>query len=366
MNASRDRDKVAKKMDKIVHRLSTIEREQSKVMEDLRKYLKTRVNGAVQKLSEYLKSDDVKAHFTSWNLDQVPEVEVSWQVTENNINKALQSRLREVIEHWEEDSQVFADARDSLLQHLQQRYDFVEEQLRNLQGNVTADDPNSVTEGDPSAGGFSTAKKIAIGVTSPIWVPLTLVALVIGAPVVGILAIKSRVEDTRRLKRYEKDKCSFMAERSADYLDTAVDETVLKLFVKNQLKEAKLCLKQIEARIPELIQADKMLCNQLIDETRSHEEIQKSYQPLMNQAPDIRGRLAVFGLKEIRAVDISSEELEWEGDMSLLLGRGVSATVYEGKMRRHEREQCVALKICNKMLNINNASLIMAEVGLLR
>ena len=183
---------------------------------------------------------------------------------------------------------------------------------------------------------------------------------------VGILAIKNKLEDKSKIRKYEKDKCAFMAEISAGYLDDATNGTVLKQFVKDQLKEAKLCLKQIEARIPELIQADKMLCKQLGDETRSQAEIQKLYQPIMDEASDIRGHLSLFGLKEIRAVDISSEELEWKEGMSPPLGSGAFATVYQGKMRKREVEQIVALKVCSEILDAKNASLIMAEVNLLR
>ena len=77
MNAERDRDKVAKKMERINNRLSAIESEQSKVVEDLRKHLKAKIDEAVQKLSIFLKSDEVRTRFTSWKLDEVPEIEVS-------------------------------------------------------------------------------------------------------------------------------------------------------------------------------------------------------------------------------------------------------------------------------------------------
>ena len=367
MNASRDHDKVADKMALIVVRLLQIEERQTEVMEELHRYLKIRVNGGVQKLSEYLKSSVVRARFTSWTLDEVPKAEGSWEVTYNTITKALENRLREIIEHWEEDNQVFSDARKSLLDHFQQRYNFVEGQLRNLQGAVTNDDLD-VPERAPRDEGFklSTAEKVAIGVTSPIWVPLTIVALVIGAPVVGILAIKNKAEDRGKIRKYEGDKCAFMAETSADYLDKVTNESVLKLFVKEQLKEAKLCLKQIEARIPELIEADKMLCRQLGDERRSKKEITEEYQPIIDEASDIRGHLAVFALKEIRAVDICSEELDWKEEYSSCLGSGAFAIVYQGKMRWKGKQQPVALKVCSKVLDVTNASLILAEVDLLR
>ena len=365
MNASRDQDKVATVLALIIYRLIQIGEKQTEVMEELHNFLKARVKTAVGKLGEYLKSDDVRNRFTTWTLDEVPKAETSWEVTKSNITKALNNRLREIIEHWEEDNHVFSDARQSLLRHFQQRYNFVEGQLRNLQGAVIDDDID-VPDSIPADEGFTITAKVFMGVTSPIWVPLTLVALVIGAPVVGILSIKSKLEDRSRIKKYERDKCAFMAETAADYLDDATNESVLKVFVKYQLKEAKLCLKQIEARIPELIEADKMLLVQLWDERRSKEEIKELYQPIMAEASDIRGHLAVFALKEIRAIDIGSEKLDWTEDIFSRLGSGAFATVYQGKMRRQGKEQTVALKVNSDVLDFKNASVIMAEVELLR
>ena len=169
MNASRDRDKVIQKMGEIVNRLEAIEQQQSEVVADLHQYLKTRTNVALQRLSEYLSSEEVKARFTSWTLDEVPSSEDSWEVTENQIAKVLSRRLREFIEHWEEDNKVFANTRASLVQHFQTRYNFVEGQLRNLQNAITADD--IVLEYQFPDTNLSLCEKVVIGVTSPIWVP---------------------------------------------------------------------------------------------------------------------------------------------------------------------------------------------------
>ena len=80
-----------------------IEKAQTLVMAALKKYLKTREDDALMKLSEYLSSEEVKTRFTSWTLDEVPKAERSWEVTENQIMKVLSRRLRETIEQWEED-----------------------------------------------------------------------------------------------------------------------------------------------------------------------------------------------------------------------------------------------------------------------
>ena len=364
-NASRAREEVVQKINQILLRLVSIEKQQTLVMADLKKYLKTREDAALLCLSVYLSSEEVKTRFTSWTLDEVPKAERSWEVTENQIRKVLSRRLREIIEQWEEDNQVFANARDSLVQHFQQRYNFVEEQLRNLQGAVTADNVD-VPQNNPNDFGFTLGEKVVIGVTSPVWFPLGLVALVIGVPVVGVMAIKEKLEDRKHLKKYEADKCAFMAKESAEYLDAANNDYQLRSFVEDQLEDARLCLKQIEARIPELIQADKVLCDELIDERRSKKEIEDLYQPIMDEGSCVRGQLAVFGILEVRTNDITSEELVWKENTSSRLGCGMFGAVYQGTMRRHGVVQPVALKVCNDVLDDKNASDIMAEVELLR
>jgi len=149
-----------------------------------------------------------------------------------------------------------------------------------------------------------------------------------------------------------------MAAASADYLDEATNESVLKVFLKNQLNEAKLCLEQIRGRIPELIEADKMLCKALGEVRLSQKKIQELYQPVVDEASDIRGHLGVFALNGIRAVDISSEELDWKEEISSRLGGGVFATKYQGRFRRHGEEKTVALKVCRQELDATVQALL--------
>ena len=352
-------------MDSIIRHLDQIEEKATKMTGELRNHLEDCVKRAVHELSQYLKTDEVRARFNSWNLDEVPKVESSWEETKSNITEVLKKRLQEIIEQWEEDNQVFSGARKSLLQQYQQRYNIVEGELRNLQCAVTnekLDVPESILPKE----GLTTAEKVVIGVTSPIWVPVSLLTFLIGGPVIGMLEIINKLTERSRMREYERDKCGFMAKTSADYLDDATKESVLKLFVNDQLKEAELCLKKIEDRIPELIEADKMLYKELRQVSRSQTRRQESYQPIMNQASAIMGRLAVFALKEIRAVDISSEELDWNEETSPRLGCGTFATVYQGQMRRQGEEQTVALKVCRQELKEHAASPILGEVELLR
>ena len=76
--------------------------------------------------------------------------------------------------------------------------------------------------------------------------------------------------------------------------------------------------------------------------------------------------MAMFGIEEVRAMDISCNDLEWNDDRSSLLGTGAFACVYQGKLKLQEEEQPVALKVWKEQLNESNASAFLAETDVLR
>ena len=365
-NCHKDRSNVIDRMMLINERLVMIQKEQSSVNKKLQEYLENKTDNAVSALSKYLKSSDVVEQFTSWTMDDVPGTEESWEVTKSYMQKALMKRLQDVIVAWEEEYHVFAEARTSLIHYFQQRFNFVEGQLRNLESSVLAEDTESPANGSLGTESFTVAERVIIGVTSPIWVPVGLVVLIVGVPVVGALAVKEKLQDWSKTREYEKDKCGFMAKASKEYLAEATEEQNLRSYVVEQLKESQVCLKQVIARIPELIEADKMLCQQLIDEHRSKKEIQDFYRPLYQRSLQLRERLAMFGIKDVRTMDFSCKDLEWKDDRSSLLGAGAFASVYRGKLKLREGEQPVALKVWKEELNDSNASAFLAETDTLR
>ena len=327
----------------------------------LEEYSKRRTEEAIQELSQYLSTEEVKSRFTSWTLNEVPELHGSWEATEFQIMKVISGRLQAIIRQWEEDYQVFADARKSVLKHLQQRYNRVEAQLQNLQSAFTVVN-NGVQQTSLPQAVLTTRDKVIIGVLSPIWIPLGLIAAVIEAPVAAITAIKENIAERKKIKKYEADKCAFMANVAAKYLEEAMSKPALEEFVKKQSQEVEICLQQIQVRIPQMIKADKMLCEQLIDETVVDCNL---YKPKLEEFSKLRGDLVIFGFKEVLN-NINRNELEWKEDASHRLGNGSFACVYKGIMNKGGGFQPVALKVCHQELNTHNASDVMAEVELLR
>ena len=364
-NSSKDRKNMIDRMMFITDRLQSIERQQGTVSKELQSYLEKKTDDAVTTLSRYLKTAEVMQQFSSWTLDDAPKTEESWELTKSYIQKALMNRLQETIEEWEEKNHVFSDARASLIQYFQERFSYVVGQLRTLEESVLAGDAANSAGGPLASDDFSVAEKVIIGVTSPIWVPVGLVVLVVSVPVVGAIAVKEKLENWNKTRQYNKDKCAFMAKASREYLKETAEEQHLKSFVMEQLKEAQVCLKQVLDRIPQLIEADKMLCQQLRDENRSKKEVEDFYKPLQEMSVLIRDEMALFGIKEVRKMDISCDDLEWKDDA--LLGGGAFAAVYRGKfkIRGDDKSVDVAVKVWNDELEVT-VSNFLSEAEILR
>ena len=365
-NSSEDRKKVIDRMKFVTDRLQSIEREQGTVGKQLQLHLQKMTDKAVSALSTYLKSSEVMQQFSSWTLDEVPKTKESWEITQNYIQNALRRRIREKIKEWEEKNHVFSNARASLIQNFQERFRYVEGQLRTLEGSVLAGGVARSASGRPVSDDLSVAKKVMIGVTSPLWFPIGLVVLVVGVPVLGAIAFKGKLENWNKTRQYNNDKCAFMSKASQEYLNEVVQEQHLRPFVMEQLKEARVCLKQVLDRIPQLIEEDKMLCQQLRDENRSKKEVEDFYKPLHEESVQLRDEMALFGIKEVRTMDISCDDLEWRDHAPL--GSGAFAAVYRGKLkiRGEDKPVDVAVKVWNDELNEDTASSFLSEAEMLR
>ena len=172
--------------------------------------------------------------------------------------------------------------------------------------------------------------------------------------------------DAYNTVKYQLSETAFMAANSKTYLDVASKEDVLRNFVKDKFSGSQNLLDEIEICLPKLIDAEEKQYTRLENEERSQAALREVYQPLRDEGSTLRGELAVFGVRNVCAVDIKSEELLWEEDESSRLGSGVFGAVYRGQMRRNEELKNVALKVYKEELAASNASAVVEEVEFLR
>lgn len=364
-NADRGRRDVDEKMNATIVRIKQIEEDQDDAMKELFWHLNNELQKTVDKLIGHLKSDDIQRKFSTWSDDNVVAEVKSWHVTQHEILKVFESRLRSFIEEWEEDNQVFAKTMALLKERIVSRWKLVEYQLQQMEKDVVEDrsatiHPSKPSHNDPM---LTAGEKFWIGLSSPIWLPVTIAVGALAVPVLGIIAIKDKLTDANKLKKYEKDQRTFLAVASLQYLNAMATKTNMLPFAKLQLDEAQRYLYHMRARLPEIIEADKKLISQLEKETRSSEEICQFYKPIYEESSAIKGELELFGLNEIRRMDIDWRNLE-QGD---LLGEGSFGVVYSGKWKKSEGVQLdVALKISNEHIHCSNVSDFLDEEGILR
>ena len=362
VNASRSNEEINQKMKEINHRLQAIGKDQKKVVRDLHGSFDDKVNGVVQQLCEYLSSKEVTEEFTSQSWDEFPYLDdlAGWKEAEEEITTVLSSQFQEIVKRWEEENQVFANARLFLMSMFENCYDGVQFELQNLQSDATG---IGISEKKTFRFHFSIARKAFMKIRS----------VTVGT----LLFIADKIDEVFDSELgysvgdfCEFDEESFMKKASMNFLAKRRKNKELRRFVKDKLRVAKQYLDQIEERLPALVEADRELYEQLsrklLEETRVEKKTKARYQPIFVDGSQLRDQLALFGITDVCVVKIDQEELDWKEEMSSRLGSGAFAAVYKGTMRRREEVTTVALKVCNGELNADNASEIMQEMKILR
>ena len=338
------RDEVKQKMEQVLLRLDTIKNHQDQVIQNLRKDFEDRINEVVEPLTEYLSSDAVKSRFVAWRPDQVPPEKGSWKETEGQIRELLSIRLIEIVDKWEDENMAFESARESILQHIQQSFNSVAVQMYEAQRDNLGNDPEDQN--------------------------FILIRLLV---YVGYLllwsvswVLRKMMSENPDMLRYKQNRCLLMAEKSTTYLAAVTQGNDLRKLVKDKLRGLKVFLDQLEACVPELIRADELLYMELTDEKSLRDASCQVYQQRKDEMSTLRGELVQFGIRNVCAVDIKSNELLWKEDVPPRHGSGAFWAVYQGQMRRNEDVKTVALKVYKEEITASNAGAIMEDVECLR
>ena len=363
VNASKTKDDINQRKEEINHRLEAMEKGQGKVIKDLQQSFDEQVNNVSYRLSEFLSSEDVKARFTLWSGNDFPDQYISALTpqVEEKIATLLSSRFEEFVVQWEEENNLFANARLSLLEKFKNCYDEAEFQRRNLLCDATGD----------LHPGVSNSKKFQFSISRKASMKMRILTFQVFNLVADSMDVKFITE------RYGGSKIDFkdvISQASVKFLSSRREKKQLRKFVEGKLNDVKDCLGQIKVCLPELIEAErelyselyKQLLDNLTQETHSQEENNDRYQRILDEGSQSRDELALFGIKDVCKVKINHDELEWKEEKSSLLGRGPFSAVYQGTMRRCGEVVTVALKVCNEALNADKASEIMQEMKILR
>ena len=370
-NVNSDHEAAAQRLTYVIERLRKLQAEQ----ESWKKELLTHLGKETARAIGVLKSPLAIESFCRWNSDELPDVEGSWEVTEAAIMKLVRNRLQTLIEEWEGEHQHFAKARKSVFTFFLSKYNYLENELRGVEVDVSkiTATPETTTENETieeqflnNISNFSIPleSKIALGIMMPFLIPATLVGVALAVPVtllllpiVGIKSIVDHVQDTKKIRKYKNDRSEFVGEMSQKYLDKVATHESLRPLVEDQIMQAVSCLTELEAKIPMLVENDMELCQQLIDESRSKKSTEAEYRPRKDKCERLRGELAFFGSLEIRGMAIAWDNLEWEVSENVDLNHSLPPGIYLGRISkgRYASSRQVTLKVYKELLTNSNA-----------
>ena len=335
VNTSSSLEKTGERLGKISNLLEAIDEDQGKVLKDLHKSFGEQVNSVVHQLSQHFLSEDIKERFTNWSREDAPdEVARFSKEVEENVNAALSRRFLEIVDQWEDENKVFSTTRIFLMEQFQSYLNNVEFKLQNVQTEAADDDSNN-------------PNKVAFIKQASFWEKAIWNVFGVTQHVIGQIVYP--------MGRYR----NLLVQVSKDVLTDSELKRNLKPLVEDKLKDVKLYLDGMEARLPELIEADRRLYKQLSERLARHKSV-------LREVREHRCRLALFGLSEVCAGQIDGKELVWKEEASSCLGRGAFGAVYQGMMRRDGEVTTVALKVRNEALDAANAERIMDEIANLR
>ena len=351
-NAFKSPKKIEERLAKTLNGLVAIEKDQCKVMKDLRKLFEEQVDIVVHQLSHHLLSDDIKKCFTEWFNEHALDKDAPWKEVEEHVNAAFSRRFLAIVDQWEEENKVFSNTSIFLMEQFQNHVNNVAFKLQNVQREA-ADDHSSNPNKVPFRIKVSFWQKAIWNIKNlTLGVVRRIICLWMEAPIDESMKSDIQASDVKLLY-------TDLLEEVSKGIFTERIKKKLKPFVEGKLKDAKLYLDRIEARLQELIEADRRLYKQLSKRPAC-------YKPVFDEVTQHRDQLAKFGLSEVCAVKIDREELEWKEEGSSCLGRGASSAVYQGTMKRDGEVKNVALKVWNEARDAANAKDIMEEITNLR
>ena len=386
-NINTDHVAATQRFNEVITRLQKLQAEQKNSKEELRKHLGSEISQAIVVLTSYLKSPEVIESFCKWNTDELPDIEGSWEVTELAISKLVQNRLQTVIQEWEGEQQLFAAARKSVVTFFLSKYNYLENELRNMEADVSQIHLETKTKKETIEDQFfnnifnfslPVESKIVLGIITPLFIPAALVGVALAVPVtllllpvVGVMSLADRVKEGKKKSAYKKDRSDFVRNVSQKYLEKVATFEALKPLVEDQLTQAVTSLHELEAKIPKLIEADMKLCQQLMDESRSKKDTEALYKPRKEKCERMRGELGLFGSLEIRSMHIAWDDLEWDVSEDVYLkhtNHPLSPGIYQGRISkgRCASKQQVTLKVYKELLTSSNVTNCLANEANMR
>ncbi|XP_066272437.1 uncharacterized protein [Branchiostoma lanceolatum] len=355
-------------------RLNKLEEQAGHIVSKLQMFLQDRIEEGVVHLQSVLQSDHVQRMMSRWDETDLPDTE-DWAALEKALETRIGERLAAILSQEHFDS-FLIDLESTITAEFRKECSMIEEQLswvqHTLQGSRQDDlfdllHDEEYTTKVHSLFDLSTGKKFAIGLTSPIWLPIGIaVSAVVAIPVLAFLdikAVRKKLATEKHLAVYRADKIQYMQQRVSTTMQKFSEKENMWQYVQAKLRNAEEFLVKLEKTIPALIEADRSLVLSLQKEERSNEQLLLTYRPTYKTFMNLQGLLSAFEYQHVRDYDISESNITRSGKE---VSDGLFSMLYNVNIQRESTTQMLSCKENKARLDADSAATINKEEELIR
>ena len=203
----------------------------------------------------------------------------------------VSKRIKTEINEWDVENHKFQKINDALIAIFKKEFRSMETERLNIergfQGEEDAmktilNEVRAVEEVDEINDDlFTTNEKLAIGLTSPLWVPIGLVISLFALPVAGIMALHKKRKEKKALKEMKENIERGMADLTDTMLRELVASPKLKEALQDKLQELMQTFDALLEEIPRFIDADRKMLRKMESEVFDRsKELVETYRPL--------------------------------------------------------------------------------------
>ncbi|XP_052221389.1 uncharacterized protein LOC127837954 isoform X2 [Dreissena polymorpha] len=315
--------------------------ESTKMKVDLKQRARSRCTQMVVLLETHLKQpsvhSDIKSRF--YAKEDMPLSDDNIDEIRAEVKRFIQGLILEEIQKWEQDSKHYQRTVTMINEEFEKKFQSLREEFEDVERlvHIENEPDNDFTGTDETTvdNSLTAGEKAIMAVTSPIWIPLGIVAALVAIPVV----IGSFVNDERKLKDFRKDRSPFMNKWLKDSLKEflkrkSIDKTVLANYVSILTKR----IDQMSARIvSESVQADMVHLESILKDTRESSEIVEDFTDIKTTVQDHIASLRLFELQCLASDKVNCVDITRVKE----IGTGHLSEVYAAKYLKED----VALKV---------------------
>ncbi|KAK2148553.1 hypothetical protein LSH36_491g00039 [Paralvinella palmiformis] len=359
-------------------RLHKVEQESDLIMKRLDRLLDQNVNNVAQHLSDFLRSQESREKMMLWSMDDLPRVLDGdlWVDVASDIDCVIERKLAEILRDWDGQYKLFQKVQTSLLTGFKEEFLVLESQLSSIEHCIQSDDISLSEKSDEDTTRFlgltdnvnttesifdfnlSTFQKIMLGFAAPVLVPVAM-GLLVGAPIFLLWDFKKWRRQSiaqKNLDTYLEDPISFLKARSKNILDKVAEVANVKEYVAQQMEPARLVLDAMRCAIPNLVESNRKLMEDIVNDKRTGKELQERYLEYETWIPVLQEKLARYGNVHIREYDFRREDVELLSEEGGVFSKwhrtvGIWTDIRPGKLTIDGKNHVVSIKSYRKRVS---------------